>query len=199
MDTWCWVSTEPLSFTQIIKNMMSWPIVIIATQLFCKTLLPAIIHDHTKFGYKRLSSSEDIFWTDTYRQSRSRIPLYSPAPKVCYGGYNETAITKENRSKKQKTNKCLIKYQLHLEIIYEQWKWKWKVQLCPYNATAGDPGVYTFTIYCAPLNKNHHIPCSLKSAWCDLWAAHPFWDGQGRSRDPSLGRIVATSPAELYP
>ena len=30
---------------------------------FCMTLWPMMTHHHTKFGYKRLSNSEDILWT----------------------------------------------------------------------------------------------------------------------------------------
>ena len=33
------------------------------------TLWPAMMHYHTKFGYKRLSSSEDILWTKSDTQT----------------------------------------------------------------------------------------------------------------------------------
>ena len=33
------------------------------SNLFHTTLCPMVMHWHTKFGYKRFSSSEDMFWT----------------------------------------------------------------------------------------------------------------------------------------
>ena len=42
----------------------------IATQLFCMTLQHMVIHHHTSFGCKRLSSSEDIFCTEPSHMDR---------------------------------------------------------------------------------------------------------------------------------
>ena len=39
-----------------------WHLLNIATH-FCMALQLMMMHHHTKFGYKRLSSSHDIFWT----------------------------------------------------------------------------------------------------------------------------------------
>ena len=52
---------------------------------FHMTLWVIVMHHHSKFGYKRLSTSEDIFWTKpdawTDRHSDSSIP---PKPLSCY-------------------------------------------------------------------------------------------------------------------
>ena len=36
----------------------------LAKQSLCKTLQFMMMHNHTAFGYRRLSSSEDIVWTN---------------------------------------------------------------------------------------------------------------------------------------
>lgn len=36
----------------------------LAKQSLCKTLQFMMMHNHTTFGYRRLSSSEDIVWTN---------------------------------------------------------------------------------------------------------------------------------------
>ena len=47
-------------------------------------------HHHTKFAYKRLSSSENIFWAKTDRQGDSSTPLWQSweceCVCVCVGG-----------------------------------------------------------------------------------------------------------------
>ena len=43
--------------------------VCVFSHYFHLTVCPRNMHHHTQFGYKRLSSSEDIFWTKPDRQT----------------------------------------------------------------------------------------------------------------------------------
>ena len=50
-----------------------------------------IMYHHTKYGYKRLSGSEDIFWTKpcTHGQNDIQTGCSSISPKLCYRAYKK--------------------------------------------------------------------------------------------------------------
>ena len=77
----CTTSSPCTKLHKFTKPVPSWPTVIIAT-LRCVCLFVCFSHDtlrelmtmhhHTKFGYKRLSGSEDVFWSK-HRQTNTLI------------------------------------------------------------------------------------------------------------------------------
>ena len=55
-----------------------------AKQSFHNTHWLMVMHHHTKFGYKRSSSSEDTVQKKAWTSSDSTLPV-SPPPKLCWG------------------------------------------------------------------------------------------------------------------
>ena len=90
-----------LSSEDAVQTAMIWlykPSVtltsITASQFSGTTLQLMMMHHHTKFAYKRLRGSQDIFWTKLVtqkdRQMNIVIPVYLlPLTLLCMGGYNK--------------------------------------------------------------------------------------------------------------